>query len=383
MLEDYLIFGSPLIEQDEIEEIVRTLRSGWIGTGPRVQKFEDDFKLYKNARNAVAVSSCTAALHLSLLACQLNAGDEVIVPAMTFCATVNAIIHAGATPVLADVEPRTMNIDPKNIQDRITKKTKAILPVHFAGRPCNMKEITDIASQHNLLVIEDCAHAIESEYKGKHCGTFGDFGCFSFYVTKNITTGEGGMVVCKDEEQSSHIKTMALHGLSKDAWSRFSDIGYKHYFVTEAGYKYNMTDIQAAMGIQQLNKIEEYWQKRQEIWKQYNEAFSELPVTLPAELDSDIKHAFHLFTILIDKKRTGISRNVFLEAMHSRNIGTGVHYLSIPEHPYYQEKYGWQPEDFPSAMTIGRETVSLPLSAKLSNADVQSVIQTVNEILVE
>jgi dTDP-4-amino-4,6-dideoxygalactose transaminase len=302
---------------------------------------------------------------------------------MTFCATVNAIIHAGATPVLADVEPRTMNIDPKNIQDRITKKTKAILLVHFAGRPCNMKEITDIASEHNLLVIEDCAHAIESEYKGKHCGTFGDFGCFSFYVTKNITTGEGGMVVCKDEEQSSHIKTMALHGLSKDAWSRFSDIGYKHYFVTEAGYKYNMTDIQAAMGIQQLNKIEEYWQKRQEIWKQYNEAFSELPVTLPAELDSDIKHAFHLFTLLIDKKRTGISRNVFLEAMHSRNIGTGVHYLSIPEHPYYQEKYGWQPEDFPSAMTIGRETVSLPLSAKLSNADVQSVIQTVNEILVE
>jgi dTDP-4-amino-4,6-dideoxygalactose transaminase len=275
-----------------------------------------------------------------------------------------------------------MNIDPKNIQDRITKKTKAILLVHFAGRPCNMNEITDIANQHNLLVIEDCAHAIESEYNGKHCGTFGDFGCFSFYVTKNITTGEGGMVVCKDEKQSSKIKTMALHGLSKDAWSRFSDIGYKHYSVTVAGFKYNMTDIQAAMGIQQLNKIKKCWERRQEIWKQYNEAFSELPVTLPAELDSDIKHAFHLFTLLIDKKRTGISRDEFIEAMHSRNIGTGVHYLSIPEHPYYQDKFGWQPEDFPSAMTIGRKTVSLPLSAKLTNADVQSVIETVHEILV-
>ena len=382
MHKDYLIFGAPFIDQDEIEEVVSTLSSGWIGTGPRVQRFEDNFKLYKKASNAVAVSSCSAALHLSLLASELKPGDEVIVPAMTFCATVNAIIHSGVTPVLADVDPRTMNIDPKSIQDRITKKTKAILLVHFAGRPCNMNEITDIANQHNILVIEDCAHAIESEYKGKHCGTFGDFGCFSFYVTKNITTGEGGMVVCKDEEQSSKIKTMALHGLSKDAWSRFSDIGYKHYSVTVAGFKYNMTDIQAAMGIQQLNKIKKCWERRQEIWKQYNEAFSELPVTLPAELDSDIKHAFHLFTLLIDKKRTGISRDEFIEAMHSRNIGTGVHYLSIPEHPYYQDKFGWQPEDFPSAMTIGRETVSLPLSAKLTNADVQSVIQTVHEILV-
>ena len=381
MNNDYLIFGAPFIEQDEIEEVLRTFSSGWIGTGPRVERFEDDFKLYKKACTAVAVSSCSAALHLSLLASELKPGDEVIVPAMTFCATVNAIIHSGVTPVLADVDPRTMNIDPKNIQDKITKKTKAILLVHFAGRPCKMDEIMDIANQHKLLVIEDCAHAIESEYKGKHCGTFGDFGCFSFYVTKNITTGEGGMVVCKDEEKSLNIKTMALHGLSKDAWSRFSDRGYKHYSLTVAGFKYNMTDIQAAMGIQQLKKIKNFGERRQEIWNQYNEAFSELPVTLPAELDSDIKHAFHLFTLLIDKKRTGISRDDFLGAMHSRNIGTGVHYLSIPEHPYYQEKFGWQPEDFPSAMKIGRETVSLPLSAKLTNANVKSVIQTVHEIL--
>ena len=382
MRNDYLVFGSPQIEREEIDAVVSTLESGWIGTGPMVQRFEDNFKLYKKASNAVAVSSCSAALHLSLLASELKPGDEVIVPAMTFCATVNAVIHSGVTPVLADVDPRTMNIDPKSIQDRITKKTKAILLVHFAGRPCKMDEIMDIANQHKLLVIEDCAHAIESEYKGKHCGTFGDFGCFSFYVTKNITTGEGGMVVCKDEEKSLNIKTMALHGLSKDAWSRFSDRGYKHYSLTVAGFKYNMTDIQAAMGIQQLNKIKKFWERRQEIWKQYNEAFSELPVILPAELDSDIKHAFHLFTLLIDKKRSGISRDDFLEAMHSRNIGTGVHYLSIPEHPYYQEKFGWQPEDFPNAMKIGRETVSLPFSAKLTNADVKSVIQTVHEILV-
>jgi dTDP-4-amino-4,6-dideoxygalactose transaminase len=381
MHNDYLIFGAPFIDQDEIEEIVRTLRSGWIGTGPRVKKFEENFKLYKKAKNAVAVSSCTAALHLSLLASQLKPGDEVILPSMTFCATVNAIIHSGATPVLADVEPRTMNIDPNNIQERITQKTKAILPVHFAGRPCNMNEITDIARLHNLMVIEDCAHAIESKYKGKHCGTFGAFGCFSFYVTKNITTGEGGMVICNNEEQASHIKIMALHGLSKDAWSRFSDIGYKHYFVTEAGFKCNMTDIQAALGIHQLEKVDQYWERRQEIWKQYNEAFSVLPVTLPEEPESDTKHAFHLYTLLIDKRKTGISRDDFLDAMHSRNIGTGVHYLSVPEHPYYQERFGWRPENYPNAMTIGRETVSLPLSAKLTNLDVQSVIETVNEIL--
>jgi dTDP-4-amino-4,6-dideoxygalactose transaminase len=224
-------------------------------------------------------------------------------------------------------------------------------------------------------VIEDCAHAIETEYHGEKIGTFGDFGCFSFYVTKNIITGEGGMVLTKKEEDASKIKTLALHGMSKDAWRRFSDEGYKHYAVVGAGYKYNMMDIQAAMGIHQLKRIEAYWLRRQHIWQQYNEAFSDLPVVRPADPEPGTRHAFHLYTILIDEKKAGLSRDAFLAAMTRENIGVGVHYLSLPEHPFYQQRFGWRPEDYPNAMRIGRRTVSLPLSAKLTQEDVRDVIQ--------
>lgn len=377
MREDFLVFGSPSIEQAEINEVVQSLRSGWLGTGPKVAQFEKDFRTYKLAQYSVAVNSCTAALHLSMIAVGLKNDDEVITTAMTFCSTVNAIIHTGATPVLVDVNPITMNIDPDEIEKRITPATKAILPVHFAGRPCNMDEIMTIAKHYDLKVIEDCAHAIETEYKGQKAGTFGDFGCFSFYVTKNIVTGEGGMVLTKSKEYAAHIKTLALHGMSKDAWKRFSDEGYKHYYVTEVGYKYNMMDIQAAIGIHQLKRIEKYWNRRQEIWKQYNNAFSDLPITLPPNPEPDTKHAYHLYTILIEEKKTGINRDEFLDAMTNQNIGTGVHYTSIPEHPYYQKEFGWKPEDYPISMFIGRQTVSLPLSAKLTDEDVGDVINSV------
>lgn len=376
----FLVFGAPAIEDAEIQEVVASMKSGWLGTGPKVARFEIDFGAYKGVPHAVAVSSCTAALHLSILAAGVEPGDEVITTPMTFAATVNSIVHAGATPVLVDVDPITMNIDPRGIESKITSKTRAILPVHFAGRPCDMDALCSVAARHDLRLIEDCAHAIETEYKGRKAGTFGDFGCFSFYVTKNIVTGEGGMVLTRREEDAARIKVLALHGMSKDAWKRFSDEGYKHYQVVEAGFKYNMMDLQAAIGIHQMQRVEPYWRRRREIWQLYNEAFADLPITLSADPEPDTHHAYHLYTILVDEALVGISRDGFLNAMAAHNVGVGVHYLSIPEHPYYQRTFGWKPEEYPHAMRVGRQTVSLPLSAKLTDEDVEDVITAVRDV---
>lgn len=377
MRKTFLVFGAPGIQQPEIDEVCDSLRKAWLGTGPKVAQFENDFAAYKKAPHVAAVNSCTAALHLSIISSGIGPGDEVITSALTFCATVNAIIHAGATPVLADVNPTTMNIDPDEIEKKITPRTKALLPVHFAGRPCEMDRIMAIARRHRIKVIEDCAHAIESTYDGQGTGTFGDYGCFSFYATKNVTTGEGGMVVARSEKDIARIKILALHGMSKDAWRRFADTGYKHYRVVECGYKYNMMDLQAAIGIHQLRRIEKNWKRRQSIWRRYIEAFKELPLGLPADPAPGTRHAFHLFTVLVDRNKCGISRDAFLEAMTARRIGTGVHYLSIPEHPLYRHSFGWRPGDYPNAMRIGRQTASLPLSAALSDGDAADVIKAV------
>lgn len=377
----FLVFGQPKVGQAEAREVARTLRSGWLGTGPKVARFEKDFRSYKQAEHAIAVASGTAALHLSALACGIGSGDEVITTALTFCATLNAVIHTQAIPVLADVELSDMNIDPRQIRRKITSKTKAIIPVHLAGRPCSMDEILAIAKEYNLKVIEDCAHAIEATYNGKSVGTFGDFGCFSFYVTKNLVTAEGGMVLTASVSAANRIKILALHGMSKDAWGRFSDKGYKHYDVVTAGFKYNMTDIQASLGIHQLMRLEDNYKRRAKIWQHYNEAFIDLPVTLPAEADKGIRHSYHLYTILIDKNRAGLSRDEFMRQMHARNIGTGVHYRSIPELTYYQKTYGFRPQDYPNAAKIGNQTVSLPLSAALNDEDVADVIFAVRDIL--
>ncbi len=378
---DFLVFGAPLIEDDEIGEVVATLKSGWLGTGPRVARFEQEFATYMGEAHAVAVNSCTAALHLSMLAAGIEAGDEVITSPLTFCATVNAIIHAGGTPVLADVDPATMNIDPAAVEAKITDRTRAIVPIHFAGRPCDMDALCELAGKHGLKIIEDCAHAIETEYKGRKAGGFGDFGCFSFYVTKNVATGEGGMVLARNEEDAARIKVLALHGMSKDAWKRYGDDGYKHYQVVECGFKYNMMDLQAAIGIHQLKRVESNWLRRREIWNRYREALAGLPLEVPAEPEADTRHAFHLFSVLVDEAAAGIGRDAFLDAMTARNIGVGVHYLSIPEHPYYQDRFGWRPEDTPNATRIGRQTVSLPLSAKLTDGDVADVIAAVRVVL--
>ena len=376
----FLVFGSPAIGDAEIDEVVATMKSGWLGTGPKVAKFQEEMKAYKKSGHAVAVSSCTAALHLSLLATELKPGDEVITTPMTFCASVNAIIHAGGTPVIADVEPDTMNIDPNRVRENLTPRTKVLLPVHFAGRSCNMDALCDIAEEHDLVMIEDCAHAIETEYKGRKAGTFGDYGCLSFYVTKNVATGEGGMVITDRDENADRISITALHGMSKDAWKRFGDEGFKHYQVVEAGFKYNMMDLQAAIGIHQLAAIEENWKRRQEVWNRYQQAFAGLPIKLPAPVEANTRHAYHLYTILIDEARCGVSRDAFLNAMTYHGIGVGVHYLSIPEHPYYRKNYGWRVEDTPNSTRIGQQTASLPLSAKLTEEDVEDVIEAVKRI---
>lgn len=379
----FIIFGAPDIQQSEIDEVVATLRSGWIGTGPRVARFEGDFAAYKGlpSSHAAAVNSCTAALHVSMVAAGIEPGGEVITTPLTFCATINAILHAGLTPVLADVDPVTQNIDPAAIEAAITPRTRAILPVHLSGRPCEMDRIVEIASRHGLTLIEDCAHAVETEWRGRKAGTFGDFGCFSFYATKNVVTGEGGMIVARDENLIARARILALHGMSKDAWHRFSDKGYKHYQVVECGFKYNMMDLQAAIGIHQLARVESSWSRRAEIWRHYDAALAGLPVDLPAAPAPETRHAFHLYTIKIDEAEAGVSRDAFLDAMTARRVGTGVHYLSVAEHPHYQERLGWRPEQWPNAMRIGRQTASIPLSPKLSDSDVARVVESIRAVV--
>ena len=375
----FIVFGRPEIGEEEIAEVEACLRSGWLGTGPRVARFESDFAAYKGVSpsRVAAVNSCTAALHISMVAAGLSPGAEVITTPLTFCATVNAIIHAGLTPVLADVDPTTQCIDPSAIEAAITPRTEAIVPVHFAGRPCDMDRIMAIAGRHGLAVIEDCAHAIETEYKGKKAGTFGDFGCFSFYVTKNVVTGEGGMILGRSEEQIARARVLALHGMSKDAWHRFSDKGYKHYDVVECGFKYNMMDVQAAIGIHQLVKVERNLKKRESIWKTYQEQLSDLPISIPPETNSDECHSRHLFTIMINAARTEMHRDEFIDRMHRNGVGVGVHYLSLPEHSYYQQRFGWSPEDYPVARDLGRATASIPLSPALVDAEIDRIIAAV------
>ncbi|MHB1261310.1 MAG: DegT/DnrJ/EryC1/StrS family aminotransferase [Thermoplasmatota archaeon] len=378
---DFLVFGAPLIEEPEVEEVLATLKSGWLGTGPRVKKFEQQFAAYEGVADAAALNSCTAALHLSLLAAGIGPGDEVITTPMTFCATVNTILHAGATPVLADVDPRTQNIDPKEVAAKVTSRTKAILPVHFAGRACDMDGLMKVAKAEELQVIEDCAHAIETTYKGRKAGTFGDFGCFSFYATKNVATGEGGMAIAKDPEKLARLRVLGLHGMSRDAWKRFGSDGYKHYQVVEYGFKYNMMDLQAAIGLHQLARVDQNWKKREALWKLYDKHLKGTGLVLPAPPEPDTKHAYHLYTVMVDEGKVGVSRDGFLDAMAKQKIGVGVHYQSIPEHPVYQERLGWDPEAWPNAHRLGQQTVSLPLSPKMTEDDVLDVAQAAKAAL--
>lgn len=375
--EPYLVYGAPRIGQAEIAEVLDSLTSGWIGSGPKVARFEEAIRDYVGTRHAVAVSSCTAALHLALRVAGIGPGDEVITTAMTFPATANAILHAGATPVLVDCDRTTMSIDPERVLDAVTPRTRALIPVHMAGRPAPMDDLDQVARRYNLIMIEDAAHALEARYRGRKVGALGHLACFSFYATKNITTGEGGMVTTDSPEYAQKLRMYALHGLSQDAWKRYSDAGFKHYEVVVPGYKHNLTDLQAAIGIHQLAQVEKWLDRRREIWQRYDEAFAELPVGRPAPPEPDTVHARHLYTLMVDAETCRVSRDQFIDAMHGRGIGTGVHYRGVHLHQFYRETFGYRPEDFPNATWISDRTVSLPLSPHLSDRDVERVIAAV------
>ena len=380
MRKDFLVFGSPCIGPEEIDEVLDTIRSGWLGTGPKTHCFEKEFAAYLGVDQCVAVGSCTAALHLSMLAAGIGPGDEVIVPAMTFCATANAVIHAGATPVFADIALPDMTLDPVDAARKISRRTRALLPVHFHGRPAAMGPLRDLASKHGLFIIDDAAHAVETRYNGKTMGRLGDLTCFSFYITKNMTTVEGGMIATANKEWADRIKVLALHGMSQDAWARFSDTGYKHYEVVSAGFKYNMTDLQASFGLHQLRKLESNLLRREAIWTTYNKAFRELPLILPADPEPGTRHSRHLYAVRTTSQ-TGLNRDGLMEALYKRNIGTGVHYTALHLHRFYREKYGYREGDFPIAEAVGASTLSLPLSAGMTDEDVKDVIDAVRESL--
>lgn len=378
---EFLVYGQPRISEEEIQAVAETLRSGWIGTGPRVQEFEQAFREYVGGAEAVAVSSCTAALHLSLLESGVEPGDEVIVPAMTFCATANAVLHAGAVPVFVDCDPETFNITPEGVRKAISNRTRAILPVHFAGYPCDMAGLLEVARGANLTVVEDCAHCIEGTIDGRHAGTFGRFGAFSFYPTKNVTTIEGGMVTTWDREAAERIRTARLHGLSRDAWKRFGLEGYRHYQATVLGYKYNMTDVQASIGLHQLRKIDDNLATREAIWRRYDEAFRSLPVILPPAPAEGVRHSRHLYTLLVDTDRVRVSRDRILEAIQREGVGVGVHYIAVPLHLYYQERFGIPKGVYPNAERISERTLSIPLTPYLRENDITDVIAAVTKVL--
>lgn len=378
---DYLVFGRPSIGEEEMAEVADSLRSGWLGRGPKVDRFERDFAALRGAAHAVATHSCTAALQLSLRAAGIGAGDEVITTPLTFCATINAILNEGATPVLADVDRRTLTIDPAAVEAASTSRTRALLPVHFGGRPCALDALRSIARRREWVLIEDCSHAIEAEYRGRACGRWGDFGCFSFDATKTLTTGEGGMILTPDAEPAERLRRLALHGLAKDAWQRFDGSDLEPPRVVELGLKANLTDLQAAIGLHQIPRLEHALARRETIWRAYDEAFADLPVERPAAAEPDTRHARYLYTLLIGGDPALPRRAEVRAALHARNIGTGVHYPSVAEHPYYQSALGWRPEVCPHALEIGRRTLSLPLTAALGDRDVTDVIDAVRAVL--
>ena len=380
MRDSFLPFAPPLIGEEEIEEVIDTLRSGWLTTGPKTRKFAEDFATYTQAPGALTVSSCTAALHLSLVALGIGQGDEVITTPLTFAASVNVIEHVGARPVLVDVEPDTLNIDPQQIDRAITENTRAIIAVHYAGHPVELDAVRDIAERHGVHLIEDAAHAIGASYKGQPIGSGKNPTCFSFYATKNLTTGEGGMLTGEDEFLET-ARTYSLHGMSREAWSRYAAGGKWAYDIVAPGFKYNMTDIQAALGLQQLKRFEAMQQRRRDIVSQYHAAFEgDAAIQTPAHRDH-VTHAWHLYVIRLNESELSIDRNQFIEQVNARNIGTSVHFIPIHIHSFYAKKYGWKPEDFPVALSNYNRMLSLPLSPKMTDQDVGDVIQAVTDVI--
>jgi dTDP-4-amino-4,6-dideoxygalactose transaminase len=380
MRESFLIFGSPVIDEAEIAEVVDSLRSGWVGTGPKVHRFEAMLSEYLGVPHGRCVSSCTAALILSMDVLGIGPGDEVLVPAMTFVASANAVEHAGATPVLVDSDPRTGLIDLDAAEAAITPRTRALMPVHLAGRPMDMERVNALRDRHQLHVVEDAAHALGAEWHGRRIGGFGNVAAFSFYVTKNITTIEGGALMTESPQLAAEVERLALHGLSLGAWQRFSDAGFRHYEVIRPGYKYNMTDVQAALGLHQLPRLDAWIDRRAELWERYDALLAGLPLRTPAPPDPNTRHARHLYQVLVAPEAR-LSRDALLDGLDAHRIGTGVHYRGVHLHPYYRDRYRLAPEDFPVATGISERTLSLPLSPKVTEADQDDVVAALRELL--
>ena len=376
----FITFGKPCYDKNDIRLVNEVLRSKWIGTGKKTLEFEKNFSKYKKIKYSLAVSSCTAALHLSLLTLNIKKGDEVITTPLTFCSTINSILHVGAIPVLADIDEDTFNIDPKKILNKISKKTKAIIVVHFAGLSCDMDEILKISRKYSIKVIEDCAHAIETKYKNKQAGTLGDTGCFSFYSTKNITTSEGGMLTTKNKKLADRVNKLRLHGLSRDAWKRYSNIGkYKTYNIFEPGYKYNLTNMNAALGINQLKKINFFWKKRKKIWDFYNSNLGDLPIKLPPKITKGYKHAYHLYTIIIDKSKTNKTREEAINFLQKNRIGIGIHYNSIQSFKYYKKKVKFNNAELKVSNLICKNIFSIPIYPDLTKVDQIYIIKKIKD----
>lgn len=374
-------FGKPDFSSKEYNEIKDCLKKSWVGTGPKTNFFENNFKKFKKTKYAIALSSCTAALHLSLLALGIKKGDEVITTSMTFCSTINSIIHSGAKPILIDIQNDTLNFNEHEIEKKITKKTKCILVVHFAGLPCNMKQVLKISNKYKLRVIEDCAHSVEASLDNKSMGTFGDTGCFSFYANKNLSTGEGGMVVTNNKEIEKKIRTLSLHGLSKDAWKRFSNSKFSTYDVLEAGYKYNMSDMQSSLGIHQLKNINKKLKIRKRIWKKYSEGLANLSITIPPKnFTKKIKHSYHLYTIRVPNLAK-FNRNILAKELQKKGVVTGIHYKSIADFNYYKKILKLKKKDFINSINYGRQTLSLPIYPSLKNHEQIFIIKSIKKIL--
>ncbi len=377
----FLPFALPLIGKAEEDEVIDTLRSGWITTGPKTQRFEQLCQEYLGCRHAIALNSCTAALHVAVAAAGIGPGDEVITTPVSWPATSSVVIQQGGRPVFVDIEPDTLNLDATRIEEAITPRTRAILPVHMAGQPCDMDAIHAIARRHHLMVIEDAAHAIGAEYRGKRIGTISDATAFSFYPIKNITTIEGGILSTDHDELAERVRILGNHGISRDAWKRYSAGGALHWQLLEPGFKYNMTDVQASLGLHQLPRLHEFIRVRAEYAAMYDQAFAGLPAIRPLARRPDIRHAHHLYIILLQLDHLRIDRDQFLLALKAENIGTGVHFISMHLQPYYRQTFGMKPADFPVAADVSRRIVSLPLYPKMTKADVFDVIKAVRKVV--
>ena len=377
----FLPFHRPSIDEAEIAEVVDTLRSGWLTMGPKTLQFEEQFASYVGAKYAIALNSCTSALHLALDAIGIRPGDEVITSDYTFTGTAAVIVHLGGRPVLVDIQPNTLTMDPADVAAKITPRTRAIIPVHMAGLPCDMDPLLELAARHDLRIVEDAAHALPTQYKNRVIGSIGDMTAFSFYATKNITTGEGGMITTDSDEYNDRLRVRRLHGISRDAWKRYTSEGSWYYEVEYPGYKYNPTDINSALGLQQLRRSDRFHAVRSYYASLYQLGLSDVPEIALPEPAPWGSHAWHLYVIQLNLEQLAIDRDAFMRLLREENIGASVHFIPLHLQPYYRDTYGYRPTDFPNALQAYKRAISLPLYPRMSEADVWDVIRAVRRIV--